>query len=384
LLIDLASAWIEKKNDIRDQEKVAEALSRYLRELEEGIKCYTIYVPINGLEVNSTTGVKIGRSILLSNTEDSEMRRLAQRTKEKLGGNAENLADLATTFEEATSFVKAEICAHHRRAIERAKEITEETLDVLRLYLGSFYLDIYRKPRTPSQMGVAGTLPHRKGSRVLTVRTGGYVEKQVPGASFEFEHYEPYSLTAEVIREMKGLGLSTLNSYLPCIDEASRGSAELRLYRAMSWFSKGTTASKVADSYLMYAIAAESLLSEGRTPQETYATWIASLVTRDGDRFVYPLGGAISVSLADRLKSAGSLSKRFSVIRERAIELFAYRNDIAHGQILDEESNPINLLDFETLVRNCILSFLVDNWESFADFKGWVQASTTLGFAPAT
>ena len=78
------------------------------------------------------------------------------------------------------------------------------------------------------------------------------------------------------------------------------------------------------------------------------------------------------------------MSKRFNAIRERATELFAYRNDIAHGQVLDEEINPINPLDFETLVRNCILSFLVDHWESFADFEEWVDASTTLDFAPAT
>lgn len=286
------------------------------------------------------------------------------------------------TFEDASSFVKAEICAHRKRAIERTKEITEETLDVLRLFLASYYRDIYRVPGVRRQMGVAGTLPRRKGSRVLTVKTRGTTEKQIPRVSFEFENYKPYELTDEMIKEMKALGLSTLNSYLPCIDEASHGSLQIRLYRAMSWFSKGTTASKVADSYLMYAIAAESLLSEGRTPQGTYATWIASLVTRDEDRFVYRLDGAISASLADRLKSASSLSKRFNIIRERATELFDYRNDIAHGQILDEDINPINLLDFETLVRNCILSFLVDNRESFADFKGWVEASTTLGFVP--
>jgi hypothetical protein len=69
-------------------------------------------------------------------------------------------------------------------------------------------------------------------------------------------------------------------------------------------------------------------------------------------------------------------------VREHVIQLFGYRNKIAHGQILDQDIDPLNLLDFETLVRNSILSFLIADWKKFRDFKQWLDESIHLHFSP--
>lgn len=367
LLVDLACEWVENNYQIKDQDKITELLSGYLDEIKEHIQSYTVYIPISGLKIEGNSSIQVGQLTLRRNTEDSEMSRVIQR--------AESVIE---PVRKAPAFAKLRVHAHPRHAKERAKEITEGALDVLRLYFGSHYYDIYVDSRS---MGITGTLPGQGLVQVFAVEDEKPLEDQRPGSLATRDVQMPYSVSVRLVEEMERLGLSRFNALLEEVEECKPNSAELRLYRALRWFAKGTTASKIADSYMMYAIAAEALLSEGRTTKEAYARWIASLVIREGNS-IYPFGGGLSTSFHKRLKSAEVLSERFNVVREHVIQLFGYRNKIAHGQILDQDIDPLNLLDFETLVRNSILSFLIADWKKFRDFKQWLDESIHLHFSP--
>ena len=70
------------------------------------------------------------------------------------------------------------------------------------------------------------------------------------------------------------------------------------------------------------------------------------------------------------------------VTRERVLVLFNQRNRIAHGALLENEIDTLDLVDFETLVRNSILSFVMKEWGEFREFKLWVKESVGYNFQP--
>jgi hypothetical protein len=369
LLVDLACEWIENGYQVEDQDIVTELLSGYLHEIEENIKTYSVYIPISGLKLGSNSSIRVGQLTLRDNIKDSEMGCVIQRARY-----------VNESVKKAPAFAKLSVLAHRRHAMEKAKEIAEETLDVLRLYLGSHYYDIYANSRS---MGITGTLPGQGVTEVYYTDSEKPLDNQIPGCLSTRDAQLPYELADGAVKSLNALGLSRLNSLFEDVEETNLSkSTELRLYRAVSWFSRGTTASKIAESYLMYAIAAEALLSEGRTPKADYAKWIAGLVTRGEEQLVYPVGGGLSKAFLNRIKNDDNVSERFNTVRKHVIGLFGYRDNIAHGQILDQDIDPLNLLDFETLVRNSILSFLIADWEAFDDFKQWFEESAHLHFSP--
>ena len=69
----------------------------------------------------------------------------------------------------------------------------------------------------------------------------------------------------------------------------------------------------------------------------------------------------ISTELAKQLRKAKRLNDKYNLIRSRVLELFNYRNRIAHGAILEDEIDAINLLDFETFVKRQLEIHVSDN-----------------------
>jgi hypothetical protein len=133
---------------------------------------------------------------------------------------------------------------------------------------------------------------------------------------------------------------------------------------------------------MFYSISVEALLSEGRTSQNTYSNWMAALVSQDSETTIYPLNGARSKQFSKKLHEAKDISEKFLVVKEHCLKLFDYRNDIAHGAILDKNIESVILLDLETLSRNTILAFLNGPWHSIKEFKEWYEQSTWIEFSP--
>jgi hypothetical protein len=179
------------------------------------------------------------------------------------------------------------------------------------------------------------------------------------------------------MEELNNAILSRINYLLCSLEPGKRTDTAGRLLRAINWFGKASTTSSVAESFLLYAVAAESLLSEGHTPKETYAKRIAALITRHDIEVIYPWGGYLSSGFRKKLDDASSKNDRVTIINDRVIELFTYRNDVAHGMVLEDEIDPINLLDLETLARNSILSFVDGGWDTLGQFKTWMNQNAS-------
>ncbi len=373
--------WIEQGYDVDDQLRLEQTAQDFLEKVEGRISDYQVYIPVEGIEINIRQGLSLARCQLYQNSSDSELMQLVFRQRKRWPEDPEQLV----AYEQAPAFFKVAVSGHYRQAIERAREEVELAFNVLRLFLGSFYMDKYVRPSTPKMMGLLGTRYRDEHSQVLFAQEHIPIDEQFPGSSVSFRHYETFNVRCKTIRWMESLGLAQINQYLCSLKKNDRDEdVALSLLRAIAWFGKATTASSIAESFLMYAISAEGLLGGGdRTPKEVYALRVAALVVRCGEEGIYPMGGYISKEF-DRKLGKANQSDRFNIIRERTEVLFNERNLIAHGGRLEDEIDPMNLLDFETLIRNSILSFVGGGWKRLGEFKDWMDRSITYHFSPAS
>ncbi len=372
--------WIEQGHNIDDQPQLEQAAASFLDKVEREITDRIVYIPIEGIEVNSSRNLQLARCQLCRNFSDSELMMLVRQSKEKF---PETLDEFLSSFEQAPAFFKVSVSGHSKRVIEEGEKEVELALNVLRLFLGSFYSDVYRQSSGPRCMGLIGTLHTGEHSHVLYVYADVPIEEQFPGSSVKIRHHThmPFTLDNRTVEGLKELGLARINQHLHSVDNG--GDVARRLLRAIEWFGKATTASSVVECFLMLAISVEALLSDGRTPKETYAKRIAALVTRHGREGLYPYDGYyVSSEFGEELKNASCQSERFNVVRNKVEKLFEYRNDIAHGSKLEGEIDALHSLDLETLVRNSILSFVDGGWNTLGEFKNWVNPSVTYSFCP--
>ena len=379
LLLDSLNDWIIAGNELHDQKKVKKAVKDFISNIEEEIKPRLIYIPIEGLKLQTDNSVALANCTLFRNDNNSEFNQLQEQYKKRWQN--EDLAD--ANFDRATSFFTYEITAHYQKGMDRGIEEAQLSLRILRLYIGSYYFH-ENKNDVVQRMGIAGSLHLDERLKVFCISPDIPISDQYPGSRERSRHHENFAIGTEQIEAMQETGLNKINKLLLSLDSISRGDdLARRMVRAITWFAKGTTAKKIADSYLMYAIAIEGLLSEGRTSQETYATRMAALVTGTGDNLIVPMGGYISPEFGKELKEASSLNNRYNLIQKKIVQLFIYRNKIAHGAVLSNEVDERNLLDFETMVRNSILSFAVNKWNTLSEFKDWVNKSIGHYFNPS-
>jgi len=361
--------WIEQGHSPDDQLQLEQTAASFLDKVERELSNYVLYVPIEGLEGSYPQGLKLGRCQLYRNSQHSELVKLLQAHRRRIRESDEYLSSI----EQVPAFFQVSVSGHSGRADQEAKKEARLALNILRLFLGSYYFDVYQRPSVPRRIDLVGTLPTGEHSLVFRVQDNRPIEEQFPGSSVQIKHYEPFKLSSGVIKAMNDSGLARINRLVCKIATGNKGSIGPRLLRSINWFAKATTTDSIADSFLMYAISLESLLSEGNTPKETYARRMAALVTREDEDGSYPLSGhRISAAFHERLEGK-SQSELFSVVETRVVELFGLRNDVAHGRVLDYEIDPLDLLDFETLVRCSILSFVGGGWDSLEQFKGWVR-----------
>jgi hypothetical protein len=283
----------------------------------------------------------------------------------------ERIADLGRV----PAFFKVILTGHTGRANQTGKEEAELALNVLRLFVGSYYWNFHRSPSRPICMGISGTLPaFGRHSSVFHVYRDRPTQEQLLGGSEEYGGRRDIELNHETVEDLRKDFLPHINQLLRSLgsETETREDVARRLPRVINWFGKASTTNSIAESFLMYAISLEGLLSEGRTPKEEYARRVAALLTRNGAKGLYPFIGYLSSPFVGRLRQASSRSERFTIVKDRVVELFGYRNDIAHGRVLEDEIEASNLLDMESLIRNSILSFLDGGWNTLKGFKAWL------------
>ncbi len=283
------------------------------------------------------------------------------------------------SMERASAYAELEARGHSARADQNAKHEARLALDVLRLFVGSYYFDIHRRPRVPLKMGLLGTVYTGQQSHVLRSRGKGPIGSKFLGFSGEILHSEDFELLSGAIEMMDHFDVAHLNKLLGRA-ESAKDAIGKRLTRAASWFGKGTTADSKSDSFLMHAIAIEALLSaEGRMKTETLAERMAVLASRKDEDGICPLCSSyVSREFHERLEGK-SQEDIFCEAEKRVIELYPLRHSIAHGAALEQDIEVQDLLDFETLVRVSILSFVKGGWESLDEFKDWLKSELDEG-----
>lgn len=369
-LQEIVSEWIEKGHDDKNQEQLESAAEAFLTRVEEELYEFLVFVPIEGLKFNSSSALKVARCLLYRNYDASRVMELVQCPEDaRLCKSYERITE---AHEQASAFFKVALSGHFERVAERAREEAELSLNVLRLLTGSYYHNIHKRSSIPRFMGIVGTRP-RLGAHnsVLCVRVDQPAKWRRPGSSEQYQHPESVELERERLERLKNDFLPRINQLIGSPESRAKHEIARRLLRVVNWFGKASTASTIAESFLMYAISIESLLSEGRTRKETYAKRIAALVTCD-ERFS-PKRYLLSSHFAEALHGSSTRSERFTVVYERVRRLFLRRNHVAHGRVLEDQIEVVDLVDLEVLVRNSILSFLDGGWDTLEQFKSWLD-----------
>jgi hypothetical protein len=360
---------IESESDYKNQELLEQAAMELLQQIEQNIHSYIVLIPIDGLKYNGSTEIQLARCLLCNNHQNTDYRKAVSTGKEKFFRN--NPAILST-LEQTSAFFKVQLDGHFHRAIQKGEEEAELSLNVLRLFISSSYLDIFKNPTAPRLMELMGSLPPmRLDSGTFSFHSDKPVEEQIPGYLEQYKYREPFKISQEkCIALEKSTTVQKINHILSNPEKTGKDLFG-RIFRAINWFGKASKTRNIAESYLMYAISIESLLSQGNTPKEDYAEQISSLLTRGSDKGISPRGGYISKELHKKLNNCSPSDCR-KTIYEKVTELFTYRNDIAHGRVLESDIEISHLLDLETITRNTILEFIDGDWDSLAQFRKWM------------
>jgi len=364
----IVAKLIESESDYKNQKFLELAAMELIEQIEQNIHSYIVLIPVDGLVYSGDAEIQLARCLLCNNHPNSDYRKAIINGKDKyFEGNSATLSLL----EQTPSFFKVRLEGHSRRVIQKGDEEAELALNVLRLFIGSNYFDLYKNHTTPRLMEIMGSLPSiRFDSSSFYLRSDKPVEEQEPGYLERYKYRKPFELSQEgwIALEESSL-LKRINYILGSPEENGQGLFG-RIYRTINWFGKASKTRNIAESYLMYAISIESLLSEGNTSKEVYAEQISSLITRDNYKGIYPQGGYVSKEFYKKL-SKYSVTAWKSIIYDRVRELFVYRNDIAHGRVLETDIEVSHLLDLETIARNTILAFVDGGWNSTIQFREW-------------
>lgn len=369
--------WIENDQKIDNDKAIENTRLKLISNIKDSIYEYYVLVPIEGLIIKGLESVKLSKCLFKSNNSNSDLRVSIQNLEDKY----KSFTNL-DVYKDSPSFSECKTIAQSSKAIDNAISMVNQSLDIIRLYRGSYYFDLYADPSTQTRMGIARTFGPEDRSHAVILDASKEITEQIPGPSFRTIIDYKYELTPELLDFMSNHGLEKINTLLENPDSEKKDHISRRILRSITWFAQGTTANNLADSFIFYAISIEALLSEGRTSQHTYSRWVAALISQDDEKYIYPMDGGRSKEFSNNLKKTKSLTEKYKVVKDRCLRLFDYRNDIAHGEILDKNIDPVALLDIETISRNSILAFLNGPWASINDFKNWHDRSTWTEFDP--
>jgi hypothetical protein len=376
-LLRICKEWIENDYDISANKKINEIAKKLISSIKSSISTFEVLIPIQGLEVKTSEPVRLSKCLIKENRGDSKLQAPIKNLERRYEG-FNNLE----IYMESKSFAECSIHAQKKKAVDSAIDLVNQSLDILRLFRGSYYFDLYSRKGIQTKMGIAGTFsPEDRGHAIILDPEEDFSD-QIPSTSTRVTHDKSFEINKKLLESMNNLGLQKINNHLEKPYSKKKDHISRRLLRAIRWFAKATTANSLGDSFMFYSISVEALLSEGRTSQNTYSNWIAALVSQDSEKILYPLDGARSKEFSKKLYESKNLSEKFLVVKEHCLNLFDYRNDIAHGAILDNNIDPVILLDLETLSRNTILAFINGPWHSIKEFKKWYEQSTWIEFSP--
>ena len=362
-LLNVTENWLIENGDETDIPSIKNAMESFLKSLQEEIKPQTYYVLISGL--TCTQNVQIG-ACTLTPIKDSPLEKLIARGAQKFG-SAYDLGSLNSS----DSYFSVRVSGQNKTAIDIALEEVQLSLNIIRLFLSSYFMDENDRSIV-HRFGITGTFLADEDRIVYSENLEQPEDKRGIGLDHSKRIVQKTLFhTPENQKRVADLGGLTLVNRI--LTERFTNDLVPRLLKAILWFGKGSSTRKVADSYMMYAISVECLFSEGRTSENRYSQYVSALTALDSEALIHPIQWRLSPTFAENLRQASSLKERQLVVKKRFDELFRIRNHVAHGKIFDDEIQQDDLVDFETLVRGTILQYIDHNWGSFKLFKQWFK-----------
>lgn len=333
------------------------AARQLLAEITRDLRNHRALVVVDGLHLNEAVSLPLGACTLRTLDQTHEVP-LIQHLEQR-----REVPDLGSQ-----PVLEVQMFGHTARVVSNARSAAETAIDIFRLFNASWHRD--RPPYVPSRRRIGLHLAQvRELEKIYTIDD----QLTVAASHWYPQHYDSYSLGRYESERMQRLGLEQVNQLTMVPLERVDDKAQ-RIRRAIHWFAKGTYANSIADSFLMYSIAAEALVADGRSSQPTNAHRIAGLLSRSN---TYLNMVPFSQVVVDDLMRAFQPHRRFAIISVRLQSLFKFRNRVAHGQEMTGEQDVIaELIDMETFTRGAILAFSVSPWNNLAEYADWLHAST--------
>lgn len=376
LLLQHATNCIEEGyvlNGTEDIPQIRDEADNFIASLSAQLHPWRVFVPLQGLRVQ--VAFQVGRCTLHP-VNNSQLLEVLNVLDEHI--QTDNFSD--EIRQETTSYFTYDTESNVSKEVAERQALNEAdlSLDLVRLFLSSNYFHEHNRT-VKRRFGILGTVNTSRIKLLVSIRTDvqGLQNLQF-GTKSTFTPNDPIDVTSDVLENMQRLGLAEINRRLtspigtPAPAEEAKQMTE-RLLRAITWFSKGTSSVRIADSFLSYAIAIECLFSEGRTSENKYSEYVATVTSNHDANNNEPLRWRLSKSFSERFEDASPFEL---AVKERFDALFKIRNKIAHGAIFDHDINPLDLLDFETMVNNTILAVIAGTWETLSDFKTWHSQHT--------
>lgn len=184
---------------------------------------------------------------------------------------------------------------------------------------------------------------------------------------------------------MRKNGLREINNHFRRQSKNGKNQLSQRIVNSIYWFGKACSGQSVGESFISLAIAAESLLGQGRTNNETLSLYIAHLVTGNPNLHISPIPQSVSKDFLKTISQSKNQKEKIASIYKRSKQLYEIRNKLVHGSAEIEAIDPIALIDFEALVRNSIFAAVSMRWKSENDFSRWARniraKNNLMGFA---
>lgn len=354
-LLDVGSSAF-KPIDIRS------GLTEGLQQIQSEICECTLMLFVDGLIMNTPHEVQLGSVSIHPFHLDTDYARILQVECER--ANVEVLP--------RHPYFKFQGKGHIDRLVSIANQEADTALNIFRLFNASWYCDKGPHVAFPKQISVF-VASARNVRKIYAFNSDG----QQISSHMKPQHFNPFVLEQRTIKHMQRLGLDKINQLVsdPVYNNDDKAK---RIRYSIHWFAKGTDADSLADSFLMYAIAAEALLSEGRTSQETYARRMAGLLARDHKYRSGPFSSQLNEP-----RNVIDPNEWFVAFNDRLIDLFGFRNRIAHGLETSGEPQHIGkLVDFEAFTRGAILSFASGSWHTLSEYTEWLDSSLNTRFEP--
>jgi hypothetical protein len=315
---------------------IEEEINKLLDLLKNEVKQYTIYVPLDGVELKINE-ITIGQSVI-RRTDGSDF--INEISELRIDDEQRN--NIKQPYERSGAFIEVEVEGDFALAREKALLEAQQVVDILNLFVASCGHRFvgYQKICLGGQPIVQ--------EQIFVGRTS----RPTYDVHNQYPPQRQYELSYQSMEDWITDGLQEIVQHV--IKENSRSNTlSSKIQRSVSWYSRGVNADDIDKQFVSLAIALEILLvgNEGRDPK---VSW-----------------GSITQRLAERCAFLLGADTDERIDREKQVkELYGMRSKIVH------EGNPVsneNLILLDWIAKQSILTFVQRQFPSWDEFLKWTK-----------